>query len=371
MCKDLELFDYVKYVGGHPAWREEIQEGIILGIDNHCPLGVPFLVVKDKKRVDEIIEIAENGGFDFFQELEGFDSTLKAQAFLESLGLDISEFDYFSESDLDSVFFSAFDVLNELFEELLSSEDDEDEEPEEDGEEVIGANTESNESSPTIYVASPLSTEGDILFVNELTSKLRDAGLNVYSPIEDESINDKSNDPDPEDIFVNDYVGIEKADYVFLVETGREQVGTHVELGIVLEKVISGSKNRVYAKKDITIYSGEEVEATFLQGGRYEYITDGIWYYLISEQGDIETYTESEMNHFFEFEKVPELFVYINNKRLQEPQVKYGKPSASMNQLALGGIMEFGTLLEANNLEDAVVEFKEYVELLESKPFNN
>lgn len=477
MCKDLELFDYVKYVGSNPTWKGKMCEGIILGIDSKCDLNIPFLVVKDKERADELVEIAEEKGLDFFQTLEEFDNTREAQEFLESLGLEMWEFDFFGEEDLEGVYFDAFDALSIMLEELRKlTEKEEGEETEEVNKylnstvETVNGNTFSvgdtvkddegqlrvitfieqeddddfpvqavslkeleylglevndfissiynrisndmsenkarqvvseniyfkgvkfkhysyfnpnelvadwvmqkdvDEGAPIIYVASPLSTEGDILFVNEVTEKLREAGLNVYSPIEDESINDKSNDPDPEDIFVNDYVGIEKADYVFLVETGREQVGTHVELGIVLEKIISGKKNRVYAKEDIYQYYGEEGGLLFLQGERYEYITDGNWYYLISEQGNIETYMESEMKRFFEFEKVPDLFVYVNNKRLQEPQVKYGKPSASMNQLALGGIMEFGTLLESDNLVDAVSEFAEYVEVLESKALSN
>lgn len=478
MKEKLELFDYVKYTGDDPTWKQ-IKEGVIMYIEE-CPLGLPYLVVHDKDIAERLVDKAEEQGLDLFQELEEADNNLKAQKLLMDLGLKHEECDYFSEQYLEAVCFEPFDALEILLAEVRSLFVDVEEDTEEENVAYIEASVEKengitlhvgdlvkdswgfygvivfieqeNEDTypvqvvsveairdegyslqdfilqvydsvssdmseeeagavvsmtvrelgihykdydyynpeglfydkgnvltddveefieeskkPVVYLACPLSTEGDVMFANTVAQLMRDKGLNVYSPIEDESINDKSNDPEPEDIFINDYIGIEQADYVFLVETGREQVGTHVELGIVLEKIVKGKTNRVYAKKDVLSENGKDV--MFYEGERYDYIYSelGEWYYLTCELGHIEALKEEEFLELFVGEKVPDLFVYVNNKRLQEPQVKYGKPSASMNQLALGGIMEYGTMIDADNLDDAVEEFAEYVSLLETK----
>ena len=137
------------------------------------------------------------------------------------------------------------------------------------------------ESTPTVYLAAPISTDGDIMYVNHLASELRGIGYNVYSPIEDASINDKSRNPQSTDIYGNDTNGIDNADIVLVVESGREQVGTHVELGKVLKAIEAGSNVKLIA--------------------------------------------------------------FTNNKRLQTPQIEDGLPSASMNAFAYGGIKQHGT----------------------------
>jgi len=137
----------------------------------------------------------------------------------------------------------------------------------------------------TIYLAAPISTEGDVMYVNYLADQLRNLGYNVISPIEDKSINDKNNNPKAEDIFNNDNNGIDSADIFLVVESGREQVGTHVELGNELALQRKGMSNR-------------------------------------------------------------ELISFTNNYRLDKPQIQNGIPSASANHYALGGIWQHGTFVE-------------------------
>src|SRR5699024_147418 len=136
-----------------------------------------------------------------------------------------------------------------------------------------------------IYLAAPISTEGDKMYVEYLAKELRNIGYAVYSPIEDESINNKSNNPKAEDIFDNDNEGIDKADIFLVVETGREQVGTHTELGGELALIRKGLSDR-------------------------------------------------------------ELISFTNNFRLNEPQIQNGIPSASANHYALGGVWKHGTFVE-------------------------
>lgn len=136
-----------------------------------------------------------------------------------------------------------------------------------------------------IYLAAPISTEGDVMYVNHLAKELRNLGYHVYSPIEDETINDKSNNPKAESIYNNDNDGIDSADIFLAVETGREQVGTHTELGGELRL-----KDKGYSDKEI--------------------------------------------------------IVFTNNFRLNNPQIQNGIPSASANHYTLGGVWEHGTFVE-------------------------
>ena len=140
-------------------------------------------------------------------------------------------------------------------------------------------------SKERIYLAAPISTEGDVMYVNHLAKELRNIGYHVYSPIEDESINDKSNNPKAEDIYNGDNEGIDSADIFLAVETGREQVGTHTELGGELALLRKGVSDK-------------------------------------------------------------ELIVFTNNFRLNNPQIQNGIPSASANHYTLGGVWEHGTFVE-------------------------
>lgn len=144
---------------------------------------------------------------------------------------------------------------------------------------------------PTIYIGAPISNTGYVMYVNKVVETLRDIGYNVYSAIEDESINDKTNDPSPKQIYVNDLHGILKSDIFVFLETGGIQVGTHVELGIVLGMKSMGAQIKLVG--------------------------------------------------------------FSNNQRLENPQVKEGFPSASMNHLALGGVIAHGDMF---NNEEGFVE---------------
>lgn len=142
-----------------------------------------------------------------------------------------------------------------------------------------------SDEAPVVYIGSPISDLGQIAFVNMVARDLRFLGYKVYSAIEDDSINNKENNPSPIDIYCNDIKGIEQADIFVYVDSGGLQVGTNVELGYVLGRIASGSDIEVVA--------------------------------------------------------------FTHNKRLQNPQIEHGYPSASTNHLALGGIMWTGDYLES------------------------
>ena len=137
-----------------------------------------------------------------------------------------------------------------------------------------------------VYLAGPIATEGDVMFMSYLAEELRKIGYHVHAPHEDKSINDKTNDPSSDDIFTNDGDAINTSDIVVLVESGREQVGTHMEAGKIIERIESG--------------------------------------------------TAADL----------ELVVFTSNYRVENTQVEDGKASASVNHYALGGYKRAGVWVD-------------------------
>lgn len=135
-----------------------------------------------------------------------------------------------------------------------------------------------------VYLAGPISTEGDVMYMLYLAEELRNLGYHVHAPHEDDSINDKTNDPSADDIFANDTDAIDISDIVVLVESGREQVGTHMEAGKIIERIEQGAPL--------------------------------------------------------------ELVVFTSNYRVEDTQIEDGKASASVNHYALGGYKRAGTWID-------------------------
>lgn len=143
-----------------------------------------------------------------------------------------------------------------------------------------------------IYIAAPISTEAEVMYVDKLAETLRTIGYEVYSASEDEEINDKTNNPKAETIYTKDFDAIDDADIVLFVETGKKQVGSHIELGKVLEM----------RRKGIDV----------------------------------------------------ELIAFTNNYRLDKPQTQEGMASESINHLELGGILVEGTFV--HGMTDGVIQ---------------
>lgn len=154
-----------------------------------------------------------------------------------------------------------------------------------------------------VYLAGPIATEGDVMFMSKLEEDIRSLGFDVHAPHEDKSINDKSNNPKASDIFGNDGSAIDQADIIVAVESGREQVGTHTEIGKVIERI------------------------------------------KLIRQGVLEVQDE------------PDLIVFTSNFRLNEPQIEDGLPSASINHYLYGGIKEYGTWV--NGMSEGLLTYLE------------
>ena len=88
----------------------------------------------------------------------------------------------------------------------------------------------------TIYLAGDMLKKGSILLREQEAKELRELGHKIYSPIEDKSINDKTNQTEEsnnglaERIVRNDTRGILNSD-VIVIEPHENALGTMVELG--------------------------------------------------------------------------------------------------------------------------------------------
>lgn len=88
----------------------------------------------------------------------------------------------------------------------------------------------------TIYLAGDMLKKGSILLREQEAKDLRELGHEIYSPIEDKSINDKTNQTEEsnnglaERIVRNDTRGILNSD-IIVIEPHENALGTMVELG--------------------------------------------------------------------------------------------------------------------------------------------
>ena len=136
-----------------------------------------------------------------------------------------------------------------------------------------------------IYLAHPISTRGEFEDSKRVAKRIRELGFEVYAAAENDSINDKSNDPTPLDIYFGDVTELLSSDIAVVNLTGGLADGTITEVGIVAG------------------------------------------------------YNTLAVNEMFDAIKV---VAYTSNARLLQPQFHKGIPSASANHLTLGAIERWG-----------------------------
>lgn len=84
-----------------------------------------------------------------------------------------------------------------------------------------------------IYYATSISTIGESVDSIRIANNLRRLGYEVYAAAENKSINDKSNDPTPKEIYDGDVSEILTSDVFVVNLTGGHQDGTISEIGLV------------------------------------------------------------------------------------------------------------------------------------------
>src|SRR5690625_4658051 len=84
-----------------------------------------------------------------------------------------------------------------------------------------------------VYLAHSISTRGEFEDSKRVANEIRALGFDVYAAAENASINDKSNEPTPLDIYEGDVSEILSADIFVVNLSGGLQDGTISEVGVV------------------------------------------------------------------------------------------------------------------------------------------
>ena len=143
-----------------------------------------------------------------------------------------------------------------------------------------------------VYLAHSISTTGEFVDSKRVANNIRDIGYEVYVASENDSINDKSNEPTPLDIYDGDINEIIDADIFVVNLSGGLQDGTISEIGFV-----AGFNEML------------EVSDMYIEGLAHNTIP---------------------------------IIAYTSNARLLKPQFSDGIPSASANHLVKGMIDKHG-----------------------------
>src|SRR5699024_7749457 len=153
-----------------------------------------------------------------------------------------------------------------------------------------------------VYLAHPISTTGEFVDSKRVANNIRDIGYEVYVASENDSINDKSNEPTPLDIYNGDIDEIINADIFVVNLSGGLQDGTISEIGFVAGW--NEVRFEIEADKAFDIRAG-------------------------NIPNDLDT-------------KSIRIIANTSNARLLQPQFSDGIPSASANHLVLGMISKWG-----------------------------
>src|SRR5690625_4497131 len=84
-----------------------------------------------------------------------------------------------------------------------------------------------------VYLAHSISTAGEYNDSKRVANEIRALGYEVYAAAENDSINDKSNEPTPIDIYNGDVSEIMSSDIFVVNLSGGHQDGTISEIGVV------------------------------------------------------------------------------------------------------------------------------------------
>ena len=148
-----------------------------------------------------------------------------------------------------------------------------------------------------VYLAHSIATTAEKKDSIRVANEIRKLGFEVYAAAENNTINDKSNNPHPREIYEADFKELSSSDILVINLNGSLQDGTILELGIT--KGLNESHWESHGKTRIPIIA------------------------------------------------------YSSNERVLEPQFYEGVASASLGHMGLGGVDKWGVFAktETNMLE--------------------
>lgn len=160
-----------------------------------------------------------------------------------------------------------------------------------------------------VYLAHAISTKGEYKDSKRIAEAIRALGYDVYAAAENDSINDKTNNPTPIDIYNGDVSEILDCDIFVVNLSGGHQDGTISEIGVV------AGYNECHAWDD-------EFQKFLMQ------------------EFDGDKHAGSGV--------IP-IVAYTSNARLLQPQTYHDMASASANHLVLGMIDTWGRFVGDEN----------------------
>lgn len=152
-----------------------------------------------------------------------------------------------------------------------------------------------------VYLAHSISDTANKKDSIRVAERIRESGFEVIAAAENSSINNKANNPTPEDIYNADINELLSSDIVVVNLSGGLQDGTITEIGAVAGRNEVKSQDRFYP------YGKRQID----------------------------------------------IIAYTSNERLLHPQHHKGIPSASANHLTLGAIEKWGEFV---GTEDNMIE---------------
>ena len=164
-----------------------------------------------------------------------------------------------------------------------------------------------------VYLAGGISDTDRKLGQAITAAKIRDMGFEVYAAAENNSINDKSNDPTPIDIYNADIDRVKECDIFVVRISGGNEDGTISEIGMVAG------------------------------WNEYEYLQ------------------KIKLNKHYEPYKPIKIITYTTNERINNPDFSQNIPSAGFNHLVLGMIQKWGQFVGGEK------EMLEYMEGLKDE----
>lgn len=102
-----------------------------------------------------------------------------------------------------------------------------------------------------VYLAHSIATKAEAEDSIRVANELRKLGYDVYAAAENKTINDKTNEPTPTDIYIHDTEAINNCDIFVVNLNGGSQDGTISEIGYVAGL----NENREYISKPIIAYT--------------------------------------------------------------------------------------------------------------------
>lgn len=162
-----------------------------------------------------------------------------------------------------------------------------------------------------VYLASGISDKARKRYQKEVAEKIEALGYEVYAASRNDSINDKSNNPTPLDIYNGDIDRIKECDIFVVCISGGNEDGTLSEIGMV--------------------------------AGWNEYYN----------------FSTSKIAREIYGDETIKIIAYTTNERLMQPQFWNGIPSGGFNHLVAGMISRWGVFVGTE--EDMLARMKELV----------